>query len=103
MSHENGIFAAAVALHESPISYGHDDDAENAAAIIKAYLDASGMVMVPRVPTDDMVSEGIDVLDGGWNGRTNAPNANSSNLCYNAMITSAPNPFQTPEESREKK
>lgn len=89
MSHEKGIEAATEVIsaeHAYQLSY----DAVSKG--IKAYLDASGMVMVPREATDEMMSYAEERIDKA-----------GAYLNWVGMLARSPNPFQTPEESREKK
>lgn len=91
MSHEKGIEAAIQAFY----SLG-DSMQDRMKKAIKAYIDASGMVMVPREPTDEMqlVANESMSLAGFF-----SPPKQVWDSAFKAMIAAATNPFQTPEES----
>lgn len=94
VSHKKGIEAAQDKIYDVvSVDYGGlSRDSDAALQIIKAYLNASGMVMVPRDATDDMVNE------AGY--ATMATKADIR-TAYEVMVHVVPNPFQTPEERRE--
>lgn len=100
MIHENGIEAAGFAIDNYVQDYCYGDIGEKrfAEKVIKAYLDASGMVMVPREPTEEMrvaaITSPLPSIED---------NRPLYEICWHRMLFRAPNPFQTPEESREKK
>lgn len=74
-------------------------------AAIKAYLDASGMVMVPKDPTREMHNEWEEGYCKGFNDlpdRYERMNRDSAFHCFttahHAMIAAAPNPFADKQE-----
>lgn len=82
MSHEKGIEAATEVIsaeHAYQLSY----DAVSKG--IKAYLDASGMVMVPKIPTPEMIVAARFSHEG---------EAYLPYSLYSEMIAAAPNPFE---------
>lgn len=105
MSHEKGIDAASHEYFDCCYGeHGEETYESFAARIVKAYLDASGMVMVPRDPTDSMCNETSEIVTHVYGGDYNGyMDEHTARAAYACMIAAAPNPFQTPEESREKK
>lgn len=87
MSHEKGIKAAAAAF------WDHDacEDGKDAEAAIKAYLDASGMVMVPEIPTEEMRI--------AWNCSPGNGSSYFFDAYYADMISAANTPFQSQEDN----
>lgn len=105
MSHKKGI-EAAEQVYSSMLFFGADEhyDAEliypGISSLIKAYLDASGMVMVPREPTEEMHNEWEEGYCKGFNDLPDSyerMNRDSAFHCFTtahqAMIAAAPNPF----------
>lgn len=101
-AHEKGLEAA---VYKYDRTYSIVDDYEAAvAAIIKAYLNASGMVLVPKHMTSEMVknvqmySEMGAYVTSEWAGAYDVMDE-----YWAKLLECTPKPFQTPEESREKK
>jgi hypothetical protein len=80
-AHEKGIEAAQEALSLCC--------KEDMILAIKAYLSASGLVLVPSAPTKDMV----DFARQHHEGEAYLPYS-----LYAAFITSAPNPFESKQD-----
>lgn len=51
-----------------------------------AMIAARAVIEVMREPTENMATNGLDAIDGSWNGRKDVADANSSSLCWKAMI-----------------
>lgn len=107
MSHEEGIEAAADEYdncwHDSADE--QETDKVSAFRIIKAYLDASGMVMVPvHMPkeVDERIVSDMkgyhDIDDRDWRSKCPKDFYRLAHMFAQKHFT---NPFQTPEESRE--
>lgn len=82
-AHERGIRAAANAFWDHPAC----EDGKDAEAAIKAYLDASGLVLVPRDPTQAMLHSLCQPDNAGLA------------ATYKAVYTSAPNPFESKQDA----
>lgn len=76
MTHEAALDAALTAFWKHPPPLHEDDTAEIAAAI-QAYLSASGMVLVPREPTEQMMKSEFD------------------KVVYKSYLAGAPDPFKS--------
>lgn len=92
MSHEKGIEAASREFNrcwhaKRIIQY---DDTQCASNIIKAYLEASGMVLVPREPTEEM-EKAYDEADRFYRPYDEI----CASAAWQAMIKAAPNPLQS--------
>lgn len=61
------------------------DDLSDMADAIRAYMDARGLVMVPREPTPEMVDLGAREVD--WY-------VHNAGAAYAAMLAAAPDPFK---------
>jgi hypothetical protein len=91
-SHEKGIEAAFNVLD----AYGVQPDDETIAAAISAYLEASGMVMVPREPTQDMELAGGLKCEGlMFEGDPDYTGVIFKDMgtVYKTMIAAFPSPF----------
>lgn len=105
-SHEKGIEAAVYAFYGTSRSKPSEGNIRDMQDAIKAYLYASGMVMVPWNPTDKMVkaADWWTKLVGPYDeADTPEERCKEFETAWKAMIEAHPNPFQTPEESRENK
>jgi hypothetical protein len=81
VTHKEGLMAASEASY-GVTSYGGAD----VEAAIRAYIDARGLVMVPREPTAEMVTAG---------GNSQSVNARGNRrTTYRAMLDHAPDPFK---------
>lgn len=94
MTHEAGIEAAAtVAFDWSGNAFYPDfemDTSEYVTRVIQAYLSASGMVLVPREPTQEMKAAWYSDLDPWFNEKIEA-----EWHMWNVMLDAAPNPFKS--------
>lgn len=89
-AHENGFKAA-----RKWILMGDAEEMPNESHIrnyvegaIKAYLDASGLVLVPREPSADMMADGMEVYCRKDDAEEDVWNV------YHEMIAAAPDPFR---------
>ncbi|RYX78508.1 hypothetical protein EON76_05110 [bacterium] len=92
MTHEAGIEAAAETLVTEmyPDAPDMQGARHSARLIVEAYLSASGMVLVPREPTERMVNAGYG---------SNHFGDHDPHYAYVRMIADAPDPFKsTPGE-----
>lgn len=89
MTHEAGLKAA----HSAYWDYSNDLEGDmDMGKAIKAYLDASGMVLVPREPTETMVHAFDESLPQYVvNYILNEDEING----YKAMLSAAPDPFKS--------
>lgn len=95
--HEKGIVAAIRAGEEVDwvmglLGSGIGSGQELFEDQLRAYLSASGLVLVPREPSADMVADGMevycrkdDVEEDVWS-------------IYNEMLSAAPNPFESKQD-----
>lgn len=99
-AHERGLKAAIMSHYRVPL---HQSERGMHEAIA-AYLEASGMVIVPKAPTNAMIDawnagyfEGFDKADVAG---TTAENARMC-FCYahRAMISASPSPFKKQGEN----
>lgn len=81
-AHEKGIEAGI----ESSGMAGWDHIEERATDFLKAYLSASGMVMVPEVPTEEMRT--------AWNCSPGNGSSYFFDAYYADMVSAAPKPFK---------
>jgi hypothetical protein len=96
MSHEKGIEAAQDKIYDVvSVDYGGlSRDSDAALQIVKAYLDASGMVMVPREPTSKMLNAAAKALSPGKRPTPDFVSVSKKHMIrYQAMVNAAPNPF----------
>lgn len=83
----DGVRAAVKAGEIASDMFSTDDVTKDEAdafiftAMLRAYLDARGLVMVPKEPTDEMIGAGIIAYDG------------KCEASYAAMLAAAPDPF----------
>ena len=84
MTHESGIEAAFNVFDRSGF-FPHDSEIE---AAIQAYLSASGMVLVPREPTEEMMVDGVSEDQSHDIYR-------DVRSIYSAMLEAAPNPLKS--------
>jgi len=97
-AHEKGMRAAAQ-KHYSFCRQCDHSPKEDAADIIKAYLEASGQVLVPKEPTNDMeVAGGLKCEKIMFEGDLEANGVifHDMGLVYREMIAAAPQPFSQP-------
>lgn len=87
-AHERGLEKAASYYDTFESMMREHTDKEAVAVIIRAYLEASGLVLVPREPDDRMNSAGICVGDYPWDGR-------KPSRVFKAMLLAFPNPFES--------
>ena len=90
MTHKAGI-DAAIDVYDLTFSYSFPDCDYRSIVegIVKAYLSSSGMVLVPREATAEMVKAGFG---SRWRLDTKLGSQAASEL-YEDMISSAPDPF----------
>lgn len=91
--HEKAIGAAIMAYHDTT----NDPEGEmDMGKAIKAYLSASGLVLVPREPTDEMMVEMECAAPAlmSFSERMKSP----SFLAWKAAIEFAPNPFESKQD-----
>lgn len=92
-AHDEGIEAVISAF---PLGAFDKKDVE---AAIKAYLDASDLVLVPREPTKQMLQETSEIVThvygGDYNGYMDEDTAGAAYAC---MISAAPNPFESKQD-----
>jgi len=98
-AHEKGI-EAALRIVEDDWNVGSKRQmAASMGACISAYLEASGMVMVPREPTHEMMQAAFEAMFvGEWDG-TQAPMIGAG---FDAAIAAAPSPFSQANTEEEK-
>jgi len=87
MTHEAGIEAASDAYMDGEPDFYL---ADRVSEIIQAYLSASGMVLVPRDPTEEMIFS-------AWDRDTNIPVFGDQfyTAAYHDMLEAAPDPFKS--------
>jgi len=81
MTHKEALHAACDVHDASQDMCGLD----GMEAAIRAYLEARGLVMVPREPTEEMLS-------AVWSIRQ-SNGLRVASVCYDAMLAAAPDPF----------
>lgn len=96
-AHEKGIKAAA------DVVYRHERDVEDhedvASDVIRAYLEASDQVLVPREPTKEMIQIGNDTIEkciDSWNydsGSGYMVESFAANSTFASMVAAYPQPF----------
>lgn len=82
MSHKEALRVADSTLAKMQ----HFGSLKDLEAAIRAYLDARGLVMVPRVGTPAMYRAGIEANVG--------PRSTVHGYIYEAMLAAAPDPFK---------
>lgn len=70
-------------MEANPDCLGENAARHSARLIVQAYLSASGMVLVPKVATDEMVDARFNVMGRGGFAE------------YQAMLDAAPGPFKS--------
>lgn len=96
-AHEKGI-EAAVSVHKTGTPYIKKYALEQMESAIKAYLQASGLVLVPREPTMEMELAGGLKCEGlMFEGDPEYTGVIFKDMgtVYKTMLNAAPNPFQS--------
>lgn len=101
MTHEAGIEAAVEMYRDTYTDIGGTPHEKTVEAMIKAYLSASGMVLVPRTATKEMIVVGNETIEeciDSWNydsGAGYSVEQRAANQTFEAMIAASPNPFKS--------
>lgn len=98
-AHEKGIEAGLSVLDDL---YGSGDNEHAFISALKAYLDASGMVIVPREPRKEML---LAASNEELRQQSSVPGMSAEDRleyedAYIAMISAATNPFRKQEEGK---
>lgn len=99
MTHEAGIEAASNVVYDS--HFRNEQHENTAAKVIQAYLSASGMVIVPRTATKEMIVVGNETIEeciDSWNYDSDcgySVEQRAANQTFEAMLSAAPDPFKS--------
>lgn len=78
--------AAFTAGYELGKNEGYSEGYKAAIAAHEKALEAEGLVIVPREPTEAMVNKGSEGLDAYYHGSKDAEFHGSITACYKAML-----------------
>lgn len=103
--HEKGLEAAHLVILKS---IGFRFGTDTAKEAIRAYLDASGMVLVPRDPTEEMEDAGADAYHSTKEELILSRRASRKSdtvfpsdwlaATYRSMVSAVPNPFERKQD-----